>query len=519
MFDDLGKVLITASANPQIGLRRVRRAYSVARSLRSFASSVHFLDHTLPGRLKDSMQKDGIETLHEDGVLRYEGKLGEECYRFDLFAFRELLDQQQPNWLVNDGVWLDPAAQKLLDSRGVRVLEIERVDGSGACACLEVAPWSAKYDASQKSTVVEILSGPDFVPTGRLEESSQPRQIPARVKRIVIWVDRGASVRLVQQLLEAVSAANLPNCSIDLVLAANCDKNESLMQSTRECRSSVRVHRNADRGLSLFPQADLALVGPGAVFAEAAALGVPTLLIGQSTDMPYWLDLKTDPPCVYVESSERQEQLVAEVRRVARSKELRLKLSAAGMRLVDGGGADRIARSVAVYDFDFRRADAEDANLLHTWRNDPETRAMSFDGGPISFEEHADWMDEMIRSEQAEIYMIENRRGQSVGTCRLKFGLDDHSADISLLLVPALRGRGLGAGLIEKVCRAITRGRMIAEFTAYIRPNHQMAQAAFVNAGFEVTAPVQINGQVATCLRYKPKLQPLVQPQHRRKAS
>ena len=518
MFNDLGTVLIAASASPRIGLRRVKRAHSVACVLQSYSSCVQFLDQPLPGRLKKSIHESGIELISYSTQVT-----GARFGTLNPFAFQTMLDQQQPDWLVSDGFVLDESSRKILDSRRIRVAEIDRVEipdvdfKDTIAASLQVAPWG--IGRNQMAMNTELLSGPDFVPLATLSGKASMEQIPTRLRRIVIWIEDRTSAGIYQRLLEAISQVKLPRCSVDLLLATNAQQDEELMQAARECSRSVRIHAQAGRGLGLLEQADLAIVGPGTVFMEAASLGVPMMLVDDTDNVPAWLDSE-EAPCVLVDVDSDVVSIAKQIRVISRDKDLRAQMAVAGRDLVDGNGAQRIARGAAVYDFDFRRVCMDDARLLHDWRNDPETRAMSFNRGPISFEQHTRWMHEVTCSEQADAFVIEDQHRQAIGAWQLEFDSENRVADVSLSLVPGMRGRGLGTALIEKACRSISRTRPVAEFTAHIRPNHPMAQAAFANAGFEATEPVQINGQLATRLHFRPRTSlPIEQLPQRRKAS
>ena len=511
---------MAASANPRIGLRRVKRAHSVARALQDFASCVQFLDLPLPGRLRHSIQQSGIQLI---AGAASQNVTGSEFGSLDPFAFQAILDQQQPDWFIADGFALDASVRKIFESRDVRVAEIDAVnlhegEYSGTTAVsLKIAPWDRREYFNAPNA--ELLSGPDFVPLATSYNETLSRQIPTRMKRIVIWIEDVASAIIYEPLLAAISQVQLPYCSVDLFLPPGVSHDEQLMQVARDCSRSVRIHSQAGRGPGLLQQADLAIVGPGTVFMEAASLGVPMMLVDDAAYAPAWLD-PDQAPCVFVDADSDVVTIAKQLRVVARGKELREKMAEAGRALVDGNGARRIARSAAVYDFDFRRVCMDDARVLHDWRNDPETRAMSFDGGPISFEQHAHWMQEVTCAGREDVFMIEDQHRQAIGTWQLEFDSESRVADMSLLLVPGMRGRGLGTALIEKACRSVSRIRSVAEFTAHIRPKHPMAQAAFTNAGFEATGPVQINGELATRFHYRPRtIIPIEQQSQRRKAS
>jgi RimJ/RimL family protein N-acetyltransferase len=99
-----------------------------------------------------------------------------------------------------------------------------------------------------------------------------------------------------------------------------------------------------------------------------------------------------------------------------------------------------------------------DAHLLHAWRNDPETRRASRQGGLVPWEDHLAWLSAVLASPDRVIRIAE-LAGEPVGVVRA-----DRSADgweLSWTVAPEARSRGIGSNML-KLFAADLDGRLVA---------------------------------------------------------
>lgn len=98
-------------------------------------------------------------------------------------------------------------------------------------------------------------------------------------------------------------------------------------------------------------EADLAVSAGGQTLFELAAVGTPTIAIQVADNQAGNLQDFTEKGIIYFAGQFSDPDLIKEVREavslLANSSQTRLKMSATGMRLVDGLGASRVARAVA----------------------------------------------------------------------------------------------------------------------------------------------------------------------------
>jgi RimJ/RimL family protein N-acetyltransferase len=82
-----------------------------------------------------------------------------------------------------------------------------------------------------------------------------------------------------------------------------------------------------------------------------------------------------------------------------------------------------------------RPAKISDATLLFQWRNDAQTRAMSFSTVPVLWDDHIEWLTRRLEADTPHLYIVEID-GVPVGTFRID------GETINYTIAPEKRGNG-----------------------------------------------------------------------------
>ncbi|WP_026661761.1 GNAT family N-acetyltransferase [Butyrivibrio proteoclasticus] len=93
-----------------------------------------------------------------------------------------------------------------------------------------------------------------------------------------------------------------------------------------------------------------------------------------------------------------------------------------------------------------RRATMDDALDVLSWRNDETTRMNSFKKDVISKESHLKWFKKKIDDENCLMYILEDKNVKA-GSARVDIA--DDVGEISYMIAPGERGKGLGKSIIE----------------------------------------------------------------------
>jgi RimJ/RimL family protein N-acetyltransferase len=129
-----------------------------------------------------------------------------------------------------------------------------------------------------------------------------------------------------------------------------------------------------------------------------------------------------------------------------------------------------------------REATEADAELLRTWRNDPDVRSVSRSTTAVAADEHAEWLAAVLADPERFLLVVE-ANGEAVG--QLRFDRRDHALyEISVSIAAERRGAGLGPVAIEAGLGWLCSRRPGSAVEAVVRPGNESSRRAFEAAGF-----------------------------------
>ena len=147
-----------------------------------------------------------------------------------------------------------------------------------------------------------------------------------------------------------------------------------------------------------------------------------------------------------------------------------------------------------------REAVLADAAAVWRWRNDPITRAFSYNSAPISYDDHLQWVATRLVDRCRHTFIAVDGAGTGMGFVRLDVSGD--TADISLALDPAVRGRGYGSALIQCACKFASDNLRLTEVVANVKRENRASIQCFHKAGFIDDAECIIAGCASLRMRY-----------------
>ncbi len=128
-----------------------------------------------------------------------------------------------------------------------------------------------------------------------------------------------------------------------------------------------------------------------------------------------------------------------------------------------------------------------DARFLYELRNDPTTRANSFQTGEIRFADHRAWLLSRLADPERKVRLfvaiieLAGRRPVPIGQVRFDSDRRDR-VEMSIALAARFRGRGLATPLL---LRALGRAPRSAErVLARVRVENEISRKAFLKANF-----------------------------------
>lgn len=338
------------------------------------------------------------------------------------------------------------------------------------------------------------LLGVDAVPIRRqVRDRRQDRSVRPGPPRVLVVLGGTDPQRLTTRVVEA-----LGDLLDDVALTVVCPDSQRtdvdrVVGARRGTTTVVPFLPDLPRTAS---EHDLVVSAAGTSVWDFACLGVPMALVcAVDNQLPgYRAVLGSgialglgEPP--HADLEERIGALAGLLQSPGRLAALR----DAGRRLVDGRGAWRIVSAwesmlatgepvrTTAATLTARPATRDDAQRLHAWRNDEQTRLASRTPEPVPWEDHLRWLSGSLDRPDRELLVVEHA-GEPVGTVRW-----DHHAgigwEVSITLAPHARGRGLALPVLEAGERALATASP-TRLLAVVHERNGASQRLFARAGY-----------------------------------
>ena len=499
MIDDPLKLLIRADAGPHSGTRHVQRMITLGRSWSRFGD-VAFVHGVLPDSLARKIKQQGFQVHEIPNSHADAHDVSDTC---------EIADSFEPDWIALDGPRFDNSYQRLIAQQPARMLVVDDANHGyhqDADLVLRDSP-DQPFCCPDHSTDLFQLTGPEFalVQSALPGEKKASKHIFAQARRILVAFSgpdvENHALRVLQLLSDIAQSRMMVDCVID----SDFLHRKKLDEFKRETNMNLRIHRNSDRMLTLLQHADLSITDGNSCYL-AAHCGVPAIVVksganqrlsATTLDESGTMISLADLPGIKVPRTCETNILPHRlIRRLVNNSNLRKQMSDLGKQLVDGFGADRVARKMVTQCLSFRIACQHDAPQLCVWQNDPEVRSVSFDTKPTAKAANRDSFNKKISDGKTRLWIVEDRESRPVGQVQI-VAEHDGTANISLIVDQARRGQGLGTVLIEHAVEQAFQEASIQRVLAQVRPINVASEKAFKNAGFQPTQPTTVAGKLA----------------------
>lgn len=134
-------------------------------------------------------------------------------------------------------------------------------------------------------------------------------------------------------------------------------------------------------------------------------------------------------------------------------------------------------------------------------RNEKTVRETSFETKPITYSTHKKWFEEKLKDQNSKLFIILSD-GKKAGQLRLE--KKNSQVELSLALIPAVRGKGIGtSAIILGVKKAISEFGA-KKILAYTRPENLASVKAFGKAGFKNKGETIYENHQAIFLEFSP---------------
>jgi UDP-2,4-diacetamido-2,4,6-trideoxy-beta-L-altropyranose hydrolase len=129
-----------------------------------------------------------------------------------------------------------------------------------------------------------------------------------------------------------------------------------------------------------------------------------------------------------------------------------------------------------------RPAGPDDADRVLAWRNDDEAVRWSATHDAVDASEHASWFATLL-TDAGRRLMIGEVDGDAVGFVRVD--VVDGVGTVSVAVDRAVRGQGIGLGLLRELGDAMRADQQTVALRACVHPDNAASHHIFGAAGFE----------------------------------
>jgi UDP-2,4-diacetamido-2,4,6-trideoxy-beta-L-altropyranose hydrolase len=301
-------------------------------------------------RSKDfPIQSSLLETYWDTKFLPWDISVAD-----DIDFLTQFSEKMGGAFLIVDHYSADSEYQRRLLDNGLRWFQFDacRYDQVWADLVLNPSPAATicDYDTRKMRPETICLLGPSFIPIR--EEFSRwrvPKSTAGTARQILLTFgggdDRGAlllSISAVQQLEM--------DTTVTILLTRGNPNKEKIQERVQESgQAEFHIIKDSKNIAETMSRMDVALIAGGTTSFEAAALGLPSMIISiaenQAPIARVWQDLEVAVGLGPIESI-KAAALADSLARFMRNRSQREKMSEKGMRLVDGFGAKRTVEHI-----------------------------------------------------------------------------------------------------------------------------------------------------------------------------
>jgi RimJ/RimL family protein N-acetyltransferase len=186
-------------------------------------------------------------------------------------------------------------------------------------------------------------------------------------------------------------------------------------------------------------------------------------------------------------------ELISALRLIRGRPDALAEMSSRGQRTVDGWGAQRIVEFMyptAKNSLGVRPANPDDLYQFFLWANDPDVRAQSIHGQPISFESHQTWFAGRLNSSDSHLFVMQ---AGDLPVGQIRFDREGNEERIDYSIDKYFRGRGWASRLVELgMSQLPPRDDMV--FRAEVKDSNLPSHTVFSRLGFAALPFEHING-------------------------
>ncbi len=337
------------------------RCLTLADNLREKGAGVAFIQRTVSGNRINFLEKKGYSVYPLDfsgdevltsGKPPAHGEPSRENWEADAGQTEEVLKRhlKNPDWLIVDHYGLDRQWESRMRPLARRIMVIDDLaDRPHDCDLLLDQNLNKDNETRYSGLIPEgcrLLMGPRFVLLRPefAETRRNPRTRDGTVRRWFIFFGAVDPDNLTARVLQAYQALADDTLAADVIVGDSNPHRESIK---RQCDSlnNVTFHCQTNNMAELMSGADLAIGAGGTTNWERCSSGLPALIVSIARNQDSNAEqMHALGAALYLgkTSEVTPDRILEGMRKCIQDEELVSSMSQAGLKLVDGKGADRV---------------------------------------------------------------------------------------------------------------------------------------------------------------------------------
>jgi UDP-2,4-diacetamido-2,4,6-trideoxy-beta-L-altropyranose hydrolase len=482
-------LIIRPDVGPVVGLGHLMRCLALAQAWRERGGRVIATLGPSAAQWRDRIEAAGAEVRVMSGSFA-EGPSAEE-----VAAVAQL---ESAACVVLDGYRFDAAYADTLRSAGV---PLALLDDNGSAAAfrpdyiINHNPFASDSMYAHASEGCRLLAGCAYTLLRREFTDRRADRTPLRDDplEVLLTLGGGESGDLAVRVISAIRDA-LPDPGVSISVASGP------LAATGPSESKAARTQWLSDVWDLAPfmaRADIAVSAAGVTSWELAFMGVPAVLLVRSDNQIPVARFMSRRRAAYVAGPVGPRSLGRLRSCVARisGRQVREGMQRRGRSLIDGHGADRVARVLAGGRLRLRPAGPADSRLLWRWANDPLVRANSFTQARIPWAVHQQWLAGRLSTPGTAVYIAHDADENAVGQTRIE--ATPAGVVVGLSIAAPWRGRGLAAELLTTGAAKYWATHGAAELHAYVKTENAASAKSFASAGYALRGVVRVATQEA----------------------
>ena len=481
------------------------RCLTLANSLRLKGAHCRFISQKEPGNLIDLIKNHNFEAielpldnshcgLHHSQCEKNDSRLNFDWIT-DATQTLEAIGQDATDILVVDHYGIDARWESFLRQKCKKIMVIDDLaNRQHDCDLLLdqnlIANFQNRYiDKIPKNC--GLMLGPEYALLQPIYADLH-RRIPPRygsIHRILVYFGGADTNNITGMTIAAFSSIQNSNLSMDVVINPLSPHFDSI-QRMANIDNRIRLHEHLPNLALLMVKADVAIGAGGATSWERCCLGLPSLIITLANNqIPVAAELDKLGLAEYLGHNDTVDiNKLSQVLQKLIETGLQPSWSQKCSTIVDGRGADRVTDFMlldAQTPLRARFARLDDENKILLWANDKLVRDNAFNSKNISPEIHRKWFYERLRKvDKCKLYIIETENALPIG--QVRFDKNINGWEISYLLDPCARGRGLGAPLLRTAISAFKSSTQDIRIFARVKDKNTRSQNVLKKLDFQI---------------------------------